>query len=155
MDKHGKFEKVEEMQNHENSDICRMKQANEWIRKNNFRAYTDDYIAVGDSAGFMYEAENDARVCSNAAKHHMDLRLSTENHTVTPELRKGGEKHVNVKCTTCNGDIQEIEEHYHCSSCRTDTSNPKLEYHHRDCIDKLNTDGSKDGKNSLKYIHFD
>ena len=83
MDKHGKFEKVEEMQNSEDESICKMKKANEWIRANNFRAYTDNYIDVGDSAGFMYEAENDTRVC--AAGHHMDLRLSTENHTVTVE----------------------------------------------------------------------
>ena len=70
----------------------------------------------------------------------MELRFSTANHTA--KENEDGKKHVNVKCSTCSKEINEIEEHYHCGTCRREKT---LVYHHRDCIDEKYAD-ENDGK---------
>jgi len=62
MDKYRYFELVCEHQ-HADDDNS-MREANEWIKKHNFNEYTEDFIELGDGAGYIYENENEERHCS-------------------------------------------------------------------------------------------
>ena len=61
IDKHNMFQIFYKVQS---DDDHTLHEANEWIKKNNFHAFTDDYIELGDSAGIHYEKENDQKHCS-------------------------------------------------------------------------------------------
>jgi hypothetical protein len=51
IDKFHKFVKVETMQNSEDPKVSKMKESNDWIKKNHFRAYTEEFVKFGDAAG--------------------------------------------------------------------------------------------------------